>query len=414
MARGPADLYRLPKRLVKSFYSFAVRSIFPPSRPSRSDFGVERSILVIRTDGLGDLMLATPTLKFLRQSYPEHRIILLTRQEWVDVVRNCSYIDEVIPWNIEKYSRNLFYRLRFVRELRSRNFSLALHPVYSREPKIDEVLCCCRAVEKIGFNGGLNNISLEEKTRNDSHYTILIQNGSNETLEIDRNRNFTAKVTGTSIEPADFQPEFWLAESDRATARKLLSDAGLNSTRDLVVAMVPGAAWKGREWPARSYAEIADRLAVQYGAKIVILGSRTDEPVASSLASGMRTSFSNLAGKTRLGELAAILQSCSLYIGNETGPLHLAVAAGIPTLGIVGGGHFGRFYPYGDLNRHRMVYKKMDCFNCDWNCIHESVRCIQEIAVDDVWRATQRILTEVVLPERERVLRIQDGATFPG
>jgi hypothetical protein len=67
----------------------------------------------------------------------------------------------------------------------------------------------------------------------------------------------------------------------------------------------------------------------------------------------------------------------------------------------MGGGHFGRFYPYDDPKKHRMVFKEMDCFNCDWHCVHESVRCIQEITCDAVWHETQRMMEEVVLPARE-------------
>jgi hypothetical protein len=55
----------------------------------------------------------------------------------------------------------------------------------------------------------------------------------------------------------------------------------------------------------------------------------------------------------------------------------------------------------------------MECYHCNWNCIHESIRCIQEIAVDDAWLATKQIMNEVVAPQRERGLQIQDGATLP-
>jgi lipopolysaccharide heptosyltransferase II len=398
MGRVSGDPYRIPKRLVKSLYSLVVRSIYPPPAPAARGADADRSILVVRADGLGDLLLSTPMLKVLRETYPQHRISLLTRKEWVGIVQNNPYIDEIIPWEIEKYSTNLFYRLRFLRELRTRKFGLLLHPVYSREPKIDEVVCCCRAAEKIGFDGDLNNISLEEKTRNNASYTRLARNGVKGVLEIDRNRAFTEEVIGIPIESTDFRPLISLGEADRAAGRKLLEDAGLHPNRDLIGAIFPGAAWKGREWPAQHYSEIADRIVAKYGAKIVILGSGADVPVASSVASSMNAPHANLTGKTRLRELAAILELCSFFIGNETGPLHMAAALDIPTLGIIGGGHFGRFYPYGDLNRHRMVYRDMDCFHCDWKCVHDSVRCIQEITADTVWQGARRLIEEVVLP----------------
>jgi ADP-heptose:LPS heptosyltransferase len=107
-----------------------------------------------------------------------------------------------------------------------------------------------------------------------------------------------------------------------------------------------------------------------------------------------------LAGKTDLLQLAAIFKHSVLYIGSETGPLHLAVAVGTPTVCILGGGHFGRFYPYGDLRKHRAVFQKMDCYHCNWECIYEVPHCIRDITVEAAWETVQRMFEEVILPAR--------------
>jgi len=413
MRREGRGAYQLPKRFLKAAYSLVVRSLYPNQNAPKFDACEENSILVIRTDGLGDLMLALPSLRHLRESFGSHRITLLTRQEWVDLMQRCPYVDEIIGWDIRKYARNIFYRLSFVGGLRKRMYGAVFHSPYSREPLSDELLCCCLAARKIGFDGDLNNISPKEKARNDSYYTRLIDLSVKGAPEIDRNREFTERVTGKRIAPADFQPKLWLAESDRKEASVPLHEAGLDPKRDLIVALFPGASWDGKSWPAGRYAELADRIIQEYGAKIVVCGAPTDVLVAAAVQSEMKGSVVDLAGKTSLPVLAALFEACALYIGNDTGPLHLAVSVGTATLGIVGGGHFGRFYPYGDLNRQRVVFKEMECYQCNWKCIHETVRCIQEITLDDVWLATQRMMKEVVVPERERRLQVQDGATLP-
>ena len=405
--------YRLPKRLLKAAYSCAVRSLYLPPNVSKLPVGEGNGILVIRTDGLGDLVLALPSLRHLRESFGSRRITLVTRQEWVDLMQRCPYVDEVIGWDIRKYAWNIFYRLRFVRELRKRVYEAIVHSPYSREPLSDELLRCGLAANKIGFDGDLNNISPQEKARNDSHYTKLIELSVNGAAEIDRNREFTERVVGKRITSADFQPKIWLAESDRREAWDLMCEAGLDPKRDLIVALFPGASWDGKSWPAGRYAELADRIIRQYGAKVVICGAPTDAIAALEVQSDMKGSAVNLAGKTRLPALAALFEACALYIGNDTGPLHLAVSVGTATLGIVGGGHFGRFYPYGDLNRQRVVFREMECYQCNWKCIHDSIRCIQEVTVDDVWMATTRIMDEVVVPQRVSGLQIQNGATLP-
>jgi ADP-heptose:LPS heptosyltransferase len=389
------------RRFLRAVYSFLVRRLYLRKTAYKAPSEQKSNILVIRTDGLGDLLLALPALRYFGESLGGCRISLLVRMESVEIAQLCPDADEVIGWNKEKYARSLFYRLRFVRSLRSRGYAVAIHSTYSREPFTDELVCCCRAAQKIGFDGNLNNISAKQKAKNDPHYTRLIKSNARGPLEIDRNRDFAEQVTGKKIAPADFQPQIWLTETDRAAAEKLLKEAGLKPESDLIVALFPGASWDAKLWPYDFYAQLADNILDHYPARIVICGALADAQGAEKVQAKMHGQAANLAGKTNLLELAGVFEACGLFIGNDTGPLHIAVSVGAPTLGIIGGGHFGRFYPYGDLNKHRMVYKQMDCYYCDWKCIHETVRCIQEITVEDVWRETRRMMEEVVLPERD-------------
>ena len=88
----------------------------------------------------------------------------------------------------------------------------------------------------------------------------------------------------------------------------------------------------------------------------------------------------------------ALCAKAELFVGGESGPLHIAVAAGTPTLGIVGGGHPLRFYPWGDPSRHRIINKTMDCYNCNWHCIYPTIRCLEEISAKQVIAELQELL----------------------
>lgn len=394
---------RLPKYVLRNAWSRVIRAAFyEQPLASKGDINRQTNILVVRTDGLGDVILTTPLFKHLKATFEHARTCVLTRDEWVDVLKESPHIDEIIPWDINRYRASIRYRLRFIESLKKRSFDLALHPVYSREPLSDEIVCCTPASQKIGFDGDLNNIRKRQRSTNDRYYTRLIKSAAANGCEIDRNRYFTEYVIGRSIKCSDFEPELWITETDRAAAREVLFQNGVDAAKDVMIALFPGAGWKGREWPPERYAALGDHLAEQYAANILILGGPQDIPVASVLQSTMKKCALNLADKLDLVQLAAVIETCGLFIGNETGPLHMAVAAGTPTLAIMGGGHFGRFYPYGDLSKHRMVFKKMDCYGCNWKCIYETTRCIQEITVDDVWFEAQRMMEEVVLPFRRR------------
>lgn len=405
---------RLPGYFLKRCYSrliewrFYTQSLYKPF-----DIHELKDVLVIRTDGLGDLILADPLFKLIKQTSKGVRVALISRGEWKEIFERSPYVDEVIPWDIQKYARSLRYRMNFIRALRTRTFDAAIHPVYSREPLSDEITCCTRAALKIGFDGDLNNIEKKRKRQNDRCYARLIRHDAVDCTELERNRHFAEQLVGMKIRADDFQPELWLTDEDRLVSAELLRRYGIDPDQNALIALFPGASSAYKTWPPESYADLGNRILQYFDSKFVICGTHAEADIARVVASEIHGPVVNLAGKTSLTQLAAVLECSDLYIGSDTGPLHMAAAVGTPTLAIMGGGHFGRFYPYGDLNKHQMVFKKMSCYGCNWKCIYETTRCIQEITVDDVWREAQRMIEEVVLPRREaRAMRRPTGVAI--
>lgn len=108
----------------------------------------------------------------------------------------------------------------------------------------------------------------------------------------------------------------------------------------------------------------------------------------------------NLAGKTSLGQLAAILAHARLVLTNDTSAAHIGPEVGVPTVCILGGGHYGRFLPYDLLDARlapRAVSHRMDCFGCNWRCIYgteigQPFPCVTKVSVEDVWDAVEDVL----------------------
>jgi ADP-heptose:LPS heptosyltransferase len=360
------------------------------------------SVLVIRGDGgIGDFVLFLPSLRELRRHYAGSKFTLLVGSESAAIASSFTDVDEVIPFEVRRYRLDLAYRIRLIQQLRRRQFDVALNPIYSREPLTDELLYCSGARERIACEGDLCNIGRRTKSENNSYCTRVYPSTSGRLPESERNREFVEHLVGAAGWKGDFQPGLQLLQSHIDGARGLLRRQGLDLHTDLIVGIFPGASNAIRIWPVEHFARLADFFADKYGARVLIGGSPSEMALGERIIQLCKTSPSNLVGKTTLPELAAVMRLCSLFVGSESGPLHLAAAVGTPTLCIMGGGHFGRFYPYGDPRTHGMAFKQMDCFNCDWRCIHESVRCIQEIPFDAAWRESQRMMEEVVLPARE-------------
>jgi ADP-heptose:LPS heptosyltransferase len=281
---------------------------------------------------------------------------------------------------------------------------VAINPIYSREPSTDELLYCCGAHERIACSGDVNNISPSVKQRNNRYCTRIILSSAGIISEVERNREFVEKLTGRELSVGQSLPRIRLSDTQMSEARQLLLHEGVDPEVEQLVVIFPGASNEIKNWPPERFAALANFMVETYKARILICGASSDWETQEAVASKVSATVVRLVGKTDLPQIAAILKYSALCIGNDSGPLHLAAAVGTPTLCILGGGHFGRFHPYGDLHRQRLVYKEMDCYHCNWNCIYDRALCIQDITVDDVRDVVQQMMHEVVLAERERRL----------
>jgi ADP-heptose:LPS heptosyltransferase len=385
---------------LRAAYRSVLAARYAGHATTKGQEGGVRSILVVRGDAIGDFVLFLPALRVLRRYYAGAKISLIVARECFDLASTFAPVDEVISFDRKRYRYDLAYRIRIIRRLRSQHFDVALNPVYSREPLTDELLYCSGARERIACEGDLSNIKARTKVRNNAFCSRIYPSSPGLLRELERNREFVEQLTKADVSREDFQPTLPLSQSHLDDACALLRSKGLDPHTDLLVGMFPGASNSVRIWPPECYAQMADFFADSYGADVLLGGSTSDRELGERIIRLCRTTPCNLIGSTTLPQLAAVLRLCCLYVGSESGPLHLAVAVGAPTLCVMGGGHFGRFYPYGDPKKHRMVFKHMDCYNCNWQCIHESVRCIREIPLERACEEARRLMEEIVLPQR--------------
>jgi ADP-heptose:LPS heptosyltransferase len=389
-------------RCLRAAYRSVLAARYAGRVSAKSMPGAYRSVLIIRGDGgIGDFVLFLPSLREFRRHYAGTKISLLVGSESAELASTFTDVDEVISFEVRRYRLNLAYRIRLIQRLRNRQLDVALNPMYSREPMTDELLYCSGAKERIVFDGNLDNIDARTKTENNAYCTRIIPSSAGQMHELARNREFVERLTGAPSSTKDSWSRLSLSESLVSDATALLRRRGLDPQRDLIVAMFPGALSAIKMWPADRFAQLADHMAAKYGARILLCGSNSDRERGKRICELTSTPPASVIADTTLPELAAVLHLSALYIGNDSGPLHIAAAVDTPTVCILGGGHFGRFLPYPDSLRHRAVFNRMPCYQCNWRCIHDTVRCIQEISCDAVWSETQRMMDEVVLPVRE-------------
>jgi heptosyltransferase-2/heptosyltransferase-3 len=194
---------------------------------------------------------------------------------------------------------------------------------------------------------------------------------------------------------ADLGPtRYQVPAADHAWAADWLMATGCEPGQRLV-AIHPGAGAAVKQWPSASWAAVADRLAERPATRIVLTGGPGEQELVGAVAANLARPAMNAAGATTLGQLAALYARCALVLGSDSGPLHLAVAVGTPTIHLCGPVSPAKFGPWGDPARHVVLRTTWPCAPCDrLDCPVSALpqhACMAAITPDAVLRAVDSL-----------------------
>ena len=359
-----------------------------------------RKLLVLRLDHIGDCVLFSGALKHIRVKWKDARIDLCVRPHIQNLFEACPHVSSLAshtrlyPWQKLRKSRQkgswklaALLQSRLVPRVWYPRYDLVLCPQSCWTEELLESVYDLSAIHKVGFSGAmLNPLHLRNASfRPENVFTdhIQLQPEDHWVSEIERNRSFL-RLLGCEAE--DIQPEFWLTQADMAFAKESIPPAAS-------LGIFPGSTSKFRRWPVEKWQEL---IRSQKECRVIVGFGGADEcALVSDVFAGiqdMELSFVNLAGKTTLRQLAACIKRCRAMVSMETSALHMAVALGVPTVGLMGGHHYGRYYPWGDRAIHRGAYVDWDCFPCRGHCQYRDYRCVREISVGYVLYELQEAL----------------------
>jgi heptosyltransferase-2 len=342
---------------------------------ARPDF---KRIMIARTDKIGDLVLSTPVLKAVRQAYPKSYIAAVVRPYAADVIKDNPYIDELIPY--DKEGESVLWDLKFVMKLRSKKFDVAilLHP----KNRTHIIAFLAGIPHRVGYNKKLG-ILLTKKIPHLKQYGL--KHEIDYTLDI-------LKYIG--INPKD--KSLYVAKDIIAEHKidGIFKYSGI-TPKDTVIVLHPGASCPSKRWSTARFAEIADKLADKFLAKIVIIAGPHDKGYGDQVAAAMRAGNLNLSGKTVVSEIVSVLRRSKLFISNDSGPVHIACAVGTPTISIFGRSDRGlspeRWKPVGPKDVY--LHKDVGCRTCLSHNCKKGFACIQAVTADDVYSAANKILS---------------------
>ncbi len=363
-------------------------------RPGDGPVAKLRNVIVVQLADMGDVLLSGPFLRELRRAAPRARLILAVQPSMSSLVENCPYVDELVffPWRSARNWRNAFtgsplwwWQALWItaRRLWKRHIDTAISLRWNNDPCQAASLIlmyASGAAKRIGYHDFPHHLTGYKLTDVNRLITLGPVRGFPE-HEIERQLDLLSFL-GLNPDKSGAGMELWTTEEDNAFAADVLKKSGL-ARDELLVAFAPGAAWEFRRWPAERFVEVGRWLQECHGAFVLIFAARNEHHLALQVEKGLYPGQTlNLAGQTTIPQMGALLRHCRLFLGNDSGPLHVAVAAGVPVVGLFGPGEYERFRPWGPANE--VIRLTFPCSPCSQSCFFESARCIRGISVSQV------------------------------
>ena len=339
-------------------------------------------ILWIRTDAIGDNVLASGMLPYIRERYPLAQITVLCQERVAELYSNSPCVDQIISFDWGKAFHEELYRQQILEQVQSLNADLTLNSVYSREALNDFFAIGSFSPERIALHGDESNIRGNLRDENNTAYTRIIPTEGVQKSEMERHRDF---LQGLGISAPALQPLVWTTSEDESFADEFFSRHGLDPQK--TVAFYPSGQWAGKFY--ERYPEALSGPLRENGFSLIMFGGEGERELNTRLLSELSVPGVNAAGETTIRQTAAIIRRCRIGIGADTGTAHIACAVGTPHVVLLWGGHFGRFFPYSPLTS--VACLPLACYGCNWQCPYSRPHCVKDIdpvVVETAFRET--------------------------
>jgi heptosyltransferase-2 len=335
-------------------------------------------ILVRATNWVGDAIMSIPALRAIRGRWPDAEIIILARPWVADLYREQGYADRILVYDNKNKHKGFWGREWLAHALRREKFDVAM--LFQNAFDAAWIAWRARIPERIGYarhgRSWLLTRAIPTPVKGEAP-----DHEAYDYLELLRRAGWLERL------PRIDEITITVPEEDRKKALERLFAAGVrkNAVR---IAFASGATYGSAKcWEPERFAELADRLIAAFDADVILFGAPQESGMATRIAGSMRNRVCNLVGATPIGELPALLSACSLFIGNDSGAMHVAGAVGVPVIGI-----FGPTDPEGTralTPQFTLIREPVNCSPCFLRKCPIDHRCMTSISVERVFEAAR-------------------------
>jgi len=352
---------------VKIFFSNLFSQVMISIFFRRERIGSDK-LLVINTEKLGDQIIASDFLYSLRKNNLYKQYDLLISEYYRSLFDWNELKFNAITINKNKYRYNLLYRLKIINQIRHERYSHVINITQERGMINEELALISGAEKKTAMKRSSLYLPNFILNRNNKLYSEILDSPYKN--EYERLSYYLLKN------------KIKLEGNDNLFGNGNISLQSIHSNLKAYnyIIIAPMSSELDRSWGIDNFKQLCSLIKED----IVLIGTEDERDLLDSICSD-RENILNLGGKLSFEQIAFLMKNCSLYIGNDSGLTHMAHQLRVPLLAIIGGGKYGKFFPYKEREDAVFLFDQMDCFGCDWKCIHDKKYCLINVIPELVY-----------------------------
>lgn len=336
-----------------------------------------KNIIVRMPNWLGDLVMATPILHDLRQRWPKASITAMCQSNVAALLQHDPNISEVYSFKKPSGWIRRRQHLDIIERIRQGEYDLGV--LLTNSFSSAWWFWRGNVENRIGFAGNLRSLLLNKalsfpKNKEKQHLVLT----------------YKALLEPMGIPTSNTPPHLYVTASEQHTAKELLTNEHISPETHTIIGINPGAAFGSAKcWLPERFREVTLKLLENPRNAVVYFGDPTGAPLVASICQGMDERVVNLAGKTSLRELLALILQCSAFLTNDSGPMHIASALEVPLVALFGSTSDVKTGPYGGGT---VIHKHVECSPCYKRECPIDFRCMKRIGVDEVYESIINII----------------------
>jgi predicted lipopolysaccharide heptosyltransferase III len=341
----------------------------------RTDPSGIKKILIIRLRRIGDIIMTTPAISALRKAFPDAFISYVVEKPYRELVEGHPELDKVIVLERKQGARDFFRLIRIIRREKY-DAILDLHG----GPRASLITLFSKAKLKIGYRIKYRNFIY--------HIKLARKPETGQLHSVESHINFVRALAVDIKSPPPLNLPH-ARKGDVEKVKKIIKENRLEEFKIITIHI--GAGNEFRDWGTDNWIKLIDFLAKRPDVKTVLIGGHEDKQAEEEILKKSKRSPLSLVGKLNLRELRELISHSSLFVGSDSGPMHIAASTSTPIVALFGPTLPANFSPW--QARSFLIEKKFNCRPCKQrHCIYDDFRCLHSIKPEEVYQACLHFL----------------------